>query len=155
MRNKGPMKNIKTVFSRRQFLRCMTLLGTMWPIMPRLSRAGCMDDSVEMEEVMKLSKPEITGSVSLEQAIFSRRTVRRYNRHIPLSEAQFSQLMWAAQGITEKGGFKRAAPSAGALYPMDVYGAIGENGVDGMDAGVYHYHSEKHAVSLVRKRRRA
>ena len=69
----------------------------------------------------------------------------------PLSTKQFSQLMWAAQGITETGGFKRAAPSAGALYPIDVYGAIGLHGVDGIDAGVYRYLPEKHSISCINK----
>lgn len=100
---------------------------------------------------MKLPDPVKTGSVSVEQAVQSRRTVRRYERNASLSEAQYSQLMWAAQGITDIGGFKRAAPSAGALYPMDVYGAIGKNGVAGIEAGVYHYLPEEHAIHLIRK----
>lgn len=52
---------------------------------------------------------------------------------------RFSQLLWAAGGITDNRGFKRAAPSAGALYPMDLYALVGRGGVEQMEAGVYRY----------------
>lgn len=50
--------------------------------------------------------------------------------------AQLSQLLWAAQGITSRDG-KRTAPSAGALYPLEVYVIAGK--VTGLEPGVYHY----------------
>jgi len=53
--------------------------------------------------------------------------------------------------ITEDRGFKRAAPSGGALYPMDIYAVVGENCVKGLESGAYHYDPESHAVSLVSK----
>jgi SagB-type dehydrogenase family enzyme len=65
--------------------------------------------------------------------------------------AQLSQLLWAAQGITdEKRGF-RAAPSGGALYPLDLYAVVGEGGVEGIAPGVYRYHPVGHTIELVRK----
>ncbi len=60
-----------------------------------------------------------------------------------------SQLLWAAQGITEPSSFKRAAPSGGALYPMDVYAVIGTGGIEGLEAGVYHYEPKRHRMTLV------
>ncbi len=63
-----------------------------------------------------------------------------------------SQRVWTAQGITEDSGFKRAVPSAGALYPMDVYAVVGQDCVEQIEAGVYHYEPKGHSLSLVTKR---
>ena len=97
---------------------------------------------------MKLPPEKIERTVSVEQAISQRRTVRTFISE-PLELHQFSQLLWAAQGITEKSGFKRSAPSAGALYPMDVYVVAGKDSVAQIEAGVYHYEPQGHMVSLV------
>ena len=72
------------------------------------------------EVVMKLPPPVMQGTVSVAQAIMQRRTVRSFAPRT-MDLQQLAQLLWAAQGITGTRGFKRAAPSAGALYPMDVY----------------------------------
>jgi SagB-type dehydrogenase family enzyme len=86
--------------------------------------------------------------MSVERAIMQRRTVRAF-----ISEAlnlnQLSQLLWAAGGITENNGYKRAVPSAGALYPMDIYIAVGRDGVAPIEAGVYHYEPAEHRLSVV------
>ena len=95
---------------------------------------------------MRLPAPQLDGDVSLEKAIRVRRTVRSFDGRA-LSLHQISQLLWSAQGITEKGGFKRAAPSAGALYPMDIYAIVGAGCVEGLDPGVYHYEPEGHSIS--------
>ena len=95
---------------------------------------------------MRLPAPQLDGGVSLEQAIRVRRTVRSFDGK-RLSLHQFSQLLWSAQGITEQGGFKRAAPSAGALYPMDIYAVVGNGCVEGLGPGVYHYESDGHSIS--------
>ncbi len=97
---------------------------------------------------MKLPPARHKGTVSVEQAIERRRTIRSYTDK-PLSPEQLSQMLWAAQGITEKGGFKRSAPSAGALYPMDVYVVTGEHTVEKLEAGVYHYKPDQHALERV------
>ncbi|PXF50804.1 MAG: nitroreductase [Deltaproteobacteria bacterium] len=97
---------------------------------------------------MKLPKPKTQGKISLETAIKRRRTIRSFTSR-PLSLEQCSQLFWAAQGITEDRGFKRAAPSGGALYPMDIYTVAGENCVKGLESGAYHYDPKSHAISLV------
>ena len=97
---------------------------------------------------MKLPDEKTEGTISVEQAISQRRTVRAF-MSTSLELQQLSQLLWAAQGITGKGGFMRAAPSAGALYPMDVYVAVGKGSVAQTEAGVYHYQPKGHAMSLV------
>ncbi len=92
---------------------------------------------------MKLPKPRTDGRVSLERSILHRRTVRSY-RPDPLNLEHLSQLLWAAQGITGAHGTKRAAPSAGALYPMDVIAVAGR--VRGLEPGVYRYAPRKHTL---------
>jgi len=99
---------------------------------------------------VKLPPPITKGTVSVEQAITQRRTVRKFASR-PLDVHQVSQLLWSAQGITEKNGFKRAAPSAGALYPMDIYVVAGHNSVARGEAGVYQYEPKGHVLSLVVK----
>lgn len=100
------------------------------------------------EGEMKLPEPRTDGDVSLEKCIKGRRTIRDF---IPmeLTLKQLSQILWAAQGITEDNGFKRAAPSGGALYPMDIYAVIGKDGVKGLNEGVYHYEPGTHGVSRI------
>jgi SagB-type dehydrogenase family enzyme len=54
-----------------------------------------------------------------------------------------AQLLWAAQGVTH-GDARRTAPSAGALYPLEIYLAAGD--VEGLPAGLYHYEPVAHAL---------
>ena len=96
---------------------------------------------------MDLPSPCLDGDVSLEQAVLKRRTVRSFAGSA-LTPDQFSQILWAAQGITN-GRFKRAAPSAGALYPADLYAAVGEGCAGDWAAGVYHYRPGNHSVNRV------
>jgi SagB-type dehydrogenase family enzyme len=106
--------------------------------------------SRKQEMSIKLPPPAYDGKISVEQAIKGRRTIRDFLSD-PLSMAHVSQLLWAAQGITdERKGF-RAAPSAGALYPLDAYAVVGDGGVDGLAAGVYHYQPTRHSLELVMK----
>ncbi|MCS7145147.1 MAG: SagB/ThcOx family dehydrogenase [Nitrososphaerota archaeon] len=102
------------------------------------------------QQVVSLPEPRLEGPLSVEQAILRRRSRRDYRRE-PLSLGEVSQLLWAAQGITAPQVWTglRTAPSAGGLYPLEVYVVVREGGVDGLEAGVYHYHPHKHELSLV------
>ena len=97
---------------------------------------------------MILPHPNYDGNISVEKAIKSRRTVRSFSSR-PLQLAHLSQLFFAAQGITEDGGFKRAAPSGGALYPLDVYAVVGKGAVEGLDPAVYHYVPSSHKITTI------
>ena len=97
---------------------------------------------------MRLDAPVLDGAMSLEKAVKRRRTVRSFGDMV-MNMRQFSQILWSAQGITENKGFKRAAPSGGALYPADVYAAVGDNCVENLTGGVYHYRPERHSVEKV------
>ncbi len=98
------------------------------------------------EAPIKLPPPSHQGKTSVEEAISKRRSVRRF-RAQPLSLSQLSQLLWAAQGITGSSG-RRAVPSAGATYPLEVFVAIGEHGIENLVAGIYHYQVDSHSLSL-------
>ncbi len=95
---------------------------------------------------MKLPKPRFKGELSLEEVIKNRRTTRSFQER-SLKLDHFSQLLWAGYGITE--GFRRTVPSAGALYPMDLYVAVGKDSVEWIEEGVYHYVPEEHFIQLV------
>jgi SagB-type dehydrogenase family enzyme len=99
---------------------------------------------------ISLPKPSFDGKVSVEKAIKERRTIRDFKERT-LSLAYLSQLLWAAQGITDPTIGRRAAPSGGALYPLDIYVLIGEDGVEKMEAGIYHYLPKEHSVLLISK----
>ena len=85
------------------------------------------------------------GRMPLERAILLRRSVRDY-RDEPLSLGDVAQLLWSAQGSTSPRGF-RTAPSAGALYPLEVYLVAGR--VDGLAPGVFRYRPDGHELLKV------
>jgi len=97
---------------------------------------------------IQLPGPVVKGKISLEEAIKKRRSRRRFEDK-PLNLKQVSQVLWAAQGITKEGGFKRAAPSAGALYPLEIYLVVKK--VEGLEPGVYHYNPAHHTIVLTLK----
>ena len=88
----------------------------------------------------KLPKPRLEGDFSLEAALLARRSVRSFQK-ASISLDQLGQLLWAAQGVTNSENF-RTTPSAGALYPINVYAAVGN--VNGLSPGVYRYRSRTH-----------
>lgn len=98
------------------------------------------------DATIKLPLPNHQGKISVEEAILKRRSIRRFSEQ-PLSMLQLSQLLWAAQGITGSSG-RRSVPSAGATYPLEVFTIVGERGVDNLAAGIYHYQTDGHYLSL-------
>jgi SagB-type dehydrogenase family enzyme len=87
--------------------------------------------------------------MSLEEAIGERRSVRSFADDAVALE-QVSQICWAAAGATIDGlsGPTRAAPSAGGLYPCEIYVVAGR--VVGLEPGVYHYRWRDHALERIR-----
>lgn len=137
-----------TRLTRREACRLGGLTGLSFSavcgLWPRPVRAKNRDIS-NKEGVMRLPAPMFDGDISVERAIKRRRTVRSYSSD-PITLAHLSQILWAAQGITEDGGFKRAAPSGGALYPIDVYAVVGQGGVQGLKGGIYRYDPSGHSL---------
>lgn len=75
--------------------------------------------SVVLPQSIALPTPQLKGAMSLEETLAKRRSVREFSDE-PLTMEEIGQLLWAAQGITSPTG-QRTAPSAGALYPLEVY----------------------------------
>ena len=116
--------------------------------------AGCADipqapDDNSAPEPLKdsiaLPEPNRGGDVSVEEALSERRSVRVY-AGVPLALDDAGQILWAAQGVTDDRGY-RTAPSAGGLYPLEVYLVAGS--VTGLEAGVYHYRPGEHLLVRV------
>lgn len=100
------------------------------------------------EELIILERPTEKGSISLEETFTLRRTVRSF-APTALTVSQLSQLLWATYGISDPREGRRTVPSAGALYPLDIYTAVGKEGVDTVEAGVYHYLPTRHALEHI------
>ncbi len=85
---------------------------------------------------IELPPPRLKSEVSLEEVLSARRSVREFDPR-PLEWDEISQLLWAAQGESDTG--RRTAPSAGALYPLEIYLALPE--------GYYHYQPQGHRLA--------
>ena len=97
------------------------------------------------EQTVRLPQPRKEGRLSVEAAIARRRSCREFTE-APLTRQQVGQVSWAAQGVTGQGGRKRAVPSAGATYPLSIFLAVGEKGVNGISTGVYRYRPDEHQL---------
>jgi len=95
-----------------------------------------------LENGIKLPEPRYDGRISVEHALANRRSVRRFSTN-SLTLSEFSQLLWSAQGISSPKGY-RTAPSAGALYPLELYALAGK--VQDLPAGIYKYITGAHAL---------
>lgn len=127
-------------------LAALILAGTGASFVLKSSGKEDQTATEPMNEKIKLPKPKHTGSVSVEQALLERRSVREYNNE-SLTLDEVSQLLWAAQGISDPNGFYRTAPSAGALYPLEVYIVTGR--LEGVQVGVYKYLPHQHTLTTV------
>ena len=90
---------------------------------------------------MILPKPKVKGNVSIEEVISKRRSVRKYiNKEISVED--LSQILWACQGITDDERGLRSAPSAGALYPLEIY-VVNKS-------GIFHYKPSEHKLLMTK-----
>lgn len=95
-----------------------------------------------IQEVINLPQPKVASDVSVEETLASRRSRRSFAEE-PVSLAEVSQVLWAAQGITDEKGH-RAAPSAKSAYPYTLYVVV--RNVAGLDAGLYQYMPQQHQL---------
>jgi SagB-type dehydrogenase family enzyme len=127
-------------------LKFTLLLMTVFLSIQILDQTGFAQEkrmnSLPDQDIIQLPAPAFKGRISLEETIKNRQSIRDFSA-VPLTIKELSQLFWALQGATRDGG-ARTAPSAGALFPLEVYVALQE--------GVFQYSSGTH--SLVRYARR-
>ena len=132
--------------SRRYYWLYLTGIG----ILILLITLGCTGSTslplttqiIGKEISIHLPEPRYDSEVSVESTMLNRRSIRNYSGQ-PLSLQEVSQLLWAAQGITNPGG-GRTAPSAGALYPLELYIVAGD--VQDLPQGVYRYKPQGHEL---------
>ena len=96
-----------------------------------------------------LPHPDKSGGIPIWEVVGRRRSVRRFSKE-PIQLKDVSQLLWASQGITfERGGFSfRAAPSAGALYPIETY--VAAHAVKGLEPGIYHFRIQTSGLEKIK-----
>jgi SagB-type dehydrogenase family enzyme len=119
-------------YDRREFVRSVALAAV------GAVAVSCTATTREEEVAAALPAPGVAGAGTLEEALAKRRSVRRFTDE-KLTQKEIGQLLWSMQGITRDWG-ARTAPSAGALYPLEVYVATGE--------GLYHYVPQGHEMAL-------
>lgn len=88
-----------------------------------------------ISKYVELPDPKLSGSLSVEQAIYERRSKRFFSQE-PVTMQELSQILWSAQGITDESGH-RVAPSARNIYPYTLYVVV--RNVAGLPAGLYVY----------------
>ncbi len=106
---------------------------------------GCGRPAISSKRTVEISlpKPVTAGKMSVEEAIAKRRSVRAFADR-RLSMMQVSQLVWAAQGVTDSSRGFRAAPSAGATYPLELYVVTSD--------GAFHYLPGSHRLVQISDR---
>jgi SagB-type dehydrogenase family enzyme len=116
--------------------------------------------SAQEAGMIPLPAPDLTGGAPLTRSLAGRRSVRSFSE-ASISLQDVAQLLWAAQGVTQEGptppgwrsewgawrGGLRTAPSAGALYPLEIY--LVADRVEGLEPGLYRYVPVKHALTPV------
>jgi len=103
------------------------------------------EQSLKKNSSISLPQPAKDSQTSIEETLLQRRSVRDYKDE-PLSLAEVSQILWAAQGITSTWG-GRTAPSAGALYPLEVCLVVRK--AESISPGAYRYIPEGHKLERI------
>ena len=129
----------------RLAIQCIFTLLTASAWLGSMQSLGFAATTSPSDKRMTLPKPNTTGTMSVEEALQRRRSVRAFDAQA-LTREVLSQLLWAAQGVTSPTGY-RAAPSAGALYPLSIYVVVGN--VASLAPGIYNYDPAAHTISAL------
>jgi|YNPMSStandDraft_1061717.scaffolds.fasta_scaffold05741_5 SagB-type dehydrogenase family enzyme len=136
---------------------CLLLVGFLyWPkqnqkinnkINEEITEEKQIENIIPSENVIKLPEPRKKSNTSLEEALLKRRSIREYKEE-SLSLEEISQILWAGQGITDPQGL-RTAPSAGALYPLEIY--LNVSNVNNLKEGIYKYNPQNHELIQIKE----
>jgi SagB-type dehydrogenase family enzyme len=101
-------------------------------------------------EVIELPKPNLEKNIDFWKVIVNRHSTRKFSS-IPLKSIELSNLLFGMSGITrEYPKFQfRTVPSAGGLYPIEIYPII--NNVEKYEQGIYHYNIKDHKLEVIKK----
>lgn len=151
---------MSTRIGRRRFFRSGLFLalvtgGTLASVFSFLTLTPSKNFTTSSAErpsrlgLVQLPRPTL-GKVSVEEALVRRRSVRDYG-DVPVSLEAAATILWSTQGVTEpeKWVGLRTIPSAGGLYPLEVYAVVREGGVEGLEAGAYHYEPHSHTLEVI------
>jgi len=134
--------------------KCVSAVVFMLVVVFMVGTAGCAPsvsdnecDAVKAELEKVRAEVAAARTASLEELLRQRRSVRDY-ADVPLMKDEVMKLLWAGQGITSPVGF-RTAPSAGALYPLELYLVAGN--VDNLAPGIYKYKPVENGLTLVKE----
>jgi len=132
------MRNIFFIGLILSFITCNTVYA---------ATQTSADTAINVGDTIKLPEPALSGNMSVEEALYKRRSVREYNSgQIDLKTT--SQLLWSVYGVTmvnEKNGrLFKTAPSAGATYPLEIYLLAGD--VESLRPGLYSYIPATHSI---------
>ncbi|MBS3758505.1 MAG: SagB/ThcOx family dehydrogenase [Desulfobacterales bacterium] len=133
-------------FLCRLILIGIVVVGLLLSMPMFVEKGGYAMEKPPEKPLIDLPAPRTDGASALEKALNERRSVRHYTDR-PLTLAHIGQLLWAAQGITNSRGF-RTAPSAGALYPLEIYLVAGK--AEKINPGIYHYRPAGHQLEQVK-----
>ncbi len=100
----------------------------------------------QSDKIIQLPSPKYSSNTSIEESMLKRRSVRNFSKEA-LTIPEVAQLLWAAQGITNKSMGLRTVPSAGATFPLEVY--LFAFNVKDLSEGMYKYNSYNHTLKLI------
>jgi len=117
-------------------------------------------------KIIDLPPPRLDSDFSVEKTLAQRRSIRDYS-NASIALELLSQLLWACQGVSSELTYQRdgktirlplrTAPSAGALYPLEVFVVVSR--VSGLEPGLYHYipgnNSNDHRLEMLQSGEKA
>ena len=104
----------------------------------------------DLKKTFRLPDPEFNMKIEFWKVLLNRQSTRKFKNE-PIALDQLSLLLFGMTGLTRiypQVAF-RTVPSAGGLYPIEVYPAI--NNVENCQQGIYHYNIKEHSLELLKE----
>lgn len=100
-------------------------------------------------KAIKLPHPKFDENIKFWDVILNRKSSRNFKNE-PITQEQLSLLLFGMTGLSQvfPNFAFRTVPSAGGLYPIEVYPVI--NNIENIEQGIFHYNIHKHSLELVK-----